>query len=123
MIYKSEIQKALATKIGSSLAAIRKQTGWTQGELAERIGVETETVSRFERGATLPSLVTLQKLAVALNTTMADLIGEGSSMPNDQARVVAAWLSDLGDADRDFVIGILKQMCAHLPQGGAGKNS
>lgn len=114
MVYKSEIQKPLAAKIGSSLAAVRKETGWTQGELAERIGVETETVSRFERGATLPSLVTLQKLAVALNTTMADLIGEGSSMPNDQARVVSAWLADLQPDDREFIVSMLKNWCAHL---------
>jgi transcriptional regulator with XRE-family HTH domain len=114
MVHKREIQKSLAAKIGSSVAAVRKGTGWTQGELAERVGVETETISRFERGATIPSLVTLQKLAVALNTTMADLIGEGSPMPNDQARVVAAWLSDLSEKDREFAMSVLKQLCAHL---------
>lgn len=114
MVHKREIQKSLAAKIGSSVAAVRKETGWTQGELAERVGVETETVSRFERGATLPSLVTLQKLAVALNTTMADLIGEGSSMPNDQARVISAWLADLPYDDREFIVGMLKSWCAHL---------
>ena len=62
MITKNEIQKALAMNIGKSLADVRKRIGWTQGELAERIGVETETISRFERGATTPSLLTLQRL-------------------------------------------------------------
>jgi transcriptional regulator with XRE-family HTH domain len=117
MVLKSEIQKSLAIKIGGSVAAIRKENGWTQGGLAERIGVETETVSRFERGATLPSLVTLQRLALALNTTMADLIGEGSSMPNDQARVISAWLADLRSGDREFIVGMLKHWCAHLRGG------
>lgn len=114
MVHKREIQKSLAAKIGLSVAAVRKETGWTQGELAERVGVETETVSRFERGATLPSLVTLQKLAAALNTTMADLIGEGSTMPNDQARVICAWLADLQSDDREFVVSMLKHWCVHL---------
>lgn len=116
MIKKSGIQKVLATKIGSSLAAVRKHIGSTQGELAERIGVEGETISRFERGATLPSLVTLQKLAVALNTTMADLIGEGSPMPNDQAQIVTAWLSGLKTEDRAFMVDMVKHWCAHLRQ-------
>jgi len=84
MITKNEIQKALAMNIGKSLADVRKRIGWTQGELAERIGVETETISRFERGATTPSLLTLQRLASVLNTTMAELLGESSPMPNCQ---------------------------------------
>lgn len=73
MSKKADKQKALhksrATKIGVGIAAARKFQGVTQEELAERIGIETETVSRFERGATMPSLVTLQKLAVELDTT------------------------------------------------------
>ncbi len=95
MISKNEIQKALAINIGKNLADIRKRIGWTQGELAERIGVETETISRFERGATTPSLLTLQRLASVLNTSMAELLGESSPMPNDQARTISAWLNDL----------------------------
>lgn len=114
MIDKSDIQKTLAKKIGGSIAAIRKLTGWTQGDLAERIGVETETVSRFERGATLPSLVTLQKLAVALNTTMGDLIGESSPMPNDQAQAISAWLTPLSVEDRGMLLDMVKGLANRL---------
>lgn len=117
MIKKNDIQKALATKIGISLSALRKHKGWTQGKLAEKVGVDTETVSRFERGATLPSLVTLQNLAVALDTTMAELIGESSPMPNDQTRIVCTWLSGLKSADRELVMDMLKQWCSRLRHG------
>lgn len=107
-------RKALAANIGGNLAALRKATKWTQGQLAEKIGVETETVSRFERGVTLPSLVTLQELAVALNTTLGDLVGESSPMPNDQGRVVAAWLKGLKTKDRVFAVEMLRLYCEHL---------
>ena len=114
MTDKSDIQKALTRKIGTNLCALRKRTGWTQGELAEKVGVDTETISRFERGATMPSLVTLQMLAVALDTTMAELIGESSPMPNDQAKIISAWLSGLKTEDRAFMMDMLKQWCAQL---------
>lgn len=114
MIDKSDIQKTLAVKIGSCVALLRKQAGKTQGELAEQIGVDTETISRFERGATMPSLVTLQLLAVALNTTMGDLVGESSPMPNDQSRTISGCLSGLTADDRAFVVEMIKSWSLRL---------
>lgn len=116
MTGKSDIQKTLALKIGSYLSACRKREGVTQGELAERIGVDTETVSRFERGVTMPSLATLQMLAVALNTTMADLVGESSPMPNDQAKLISSWLVQLSAEDREMLMGMLKVWATRLRQ-------
>lgn len=116
MTGKSDIQKTLALKIGAYLSACRKREGVTQGELAERIGVDTETVSRFERGVTMPSLTTLQMLAVALNTTMAELVGEGSPMPNDQAKLISSWLVQLSAEDREMLMGMLKVWATRLRQ-------
>lgn len=114
MINKDAIQKALGKGIGTCLAAQRKKVGLTQGELAEKAGVDTETISRFERGATMPSLVTLQILASELDTTMAELIGESSPIPNDQAKTIAGWLAALKSEDRVFVMDILKKLCARM---------
>ncbi len=114
MIDKTKIQKVLAKRLGINLSGRRKTVGWTQGELAEQVGVDTETISRFERGATMPSLVTIQMLAVALDTTMANLIGESSSMPNDQAQIASIWLSGLKAEDREFAMGMLNQWCIRL---------
>ena len=116
MTNKSDLQKTLAKEIGINLSALRKCAGMTQSELAELVGVDTETISRFERGATMPSLVTLQMRAVSLSSTMANLIGESSPMPNDQARLVSAWLADLHSDDRALVMDMLKQLCGRLRQ-------
>ena len=37
-------------KIGSFMQALRKEQGWTQEQLAERVGVSRRTVSRWETG-------------------------------------------------------------------------
>ncbi|MEJ1959917.1 MAG: helix-turn-helix transcriptional regulator [Nitrosomonadales bacterium] len=40
----------LALNLGKRIAEQRKQIGWTQASVAEKVGVDTETISRFERG-------------------------------------------------------------------------
>ena len=69
--------------------------GWTQANVAEKLELDTETISRFERGVSLPSLLTLQKLAIKLNTTSSELLAESSSQPTAQAETISIWLSKL----------------------------
>lgn len=37
-------------KFGEFIAKIRKEKGWTQAELAEKLSVTDKAVSRWERG-------------------------------------------------------------------------
>lgn len=48
---------------GSRLAALRQERGWTQVELAERLGVTVKMVTYYEREATNPTAKTVAKLA------------------------------------------------------------
>ena len=54
MVKKKHPGKPLAQRLGTQISTLRKTKEWTQADLAERIGVEPETISRFERGATTP---------------------------------------------------------------------
>lgn len=116
---KDKAGRELGKRLGKNIAKSRKGIGWTQANVAEKLGVDTETISRFERGVSMPSLVTLEKLANALNTTVSDLLEEGSVKPHDQAEVVSAWLSDLKEKDRLFVTELVKQTCRHLSSKSA----
>ena len=49
-------------KIGSFLAALRKETNLTQDELGVQIGVTNKTISRWETGSYLPPVEMLQTL-------------------------------------------------------------
>ena len=49
--------------VGRRTAELRRRAGMTQAQLAERLGVAVETISRLERGATLPGVETLVRLA------------------------------------------------------------
>ena len=50
-------------KIGAFIAMNRKKKGYTQEQLAEKIGIGTPNISYFETGKFAPSIETLQKLA------------------------------------------------------------
>jgi DNA-binding XRE family transcriptional regulator len=56
----AKVRIQLARQLGENIAERRRALDWTQDQLAERLGVEAETISRFERGATLPSLPKLE---------------------------------------------------------------
>jgi transcriptional regulator with XRE-family HTH domain len=56
------------------LRAARRGSGLTQKQLAEALGVEPITVSRWERGVTSPSLPRLRRIAELTETTVSDLV-------------------------------------------------
>jgi transcriptional regulator with XRE-family HTH domain len=66
----------LNQRLAANIAAGRKSLGITQAVLAERLGVETETVSRFERGVSTPSLQTIERIAEVLGVTVSALLSE-----------------------------------------------
>lgn len=106
----------LGRRLGQGIAERRKAFGWTQDQLAERLEVDAETVSRFERGVTLPALVTLEKIAGILKSGIADLLSESAAAPSDQAIRITAWLESLPAADGEFVVAQVKALCDHLQQ-------
>lgn len=60
---------ALAQKI----AYFREKRGLTQRELADKTGVSHGAIGQYETGRAMPRLSTLQRIAVALDTTVSEL--------------------------------------------------
>jgi transcriptional regulator with XRE-family HTH domain len=59
-------KKTLTVHLGEALRAARERTGWTQADVAERVGVATEVYGRMERGHMMPSVSSLRTLCVVL---------------------------------------------------------
>ena len=64
----------LETKIGQRVAEYRETVKLTQEKLAERVGVSVESISRVERGVTLPSITRLASISEALGIELRDLL-------------------------------------------------
>jgi len=102
---------ALPKRLGRNLASTRKTRGWTQAALAERMGMEPESISRFERGATLPSLATLEQIAALLDTSIADLLAEFPDTAYPEAQRISAIMADLEPDARAGVVSMVKTVC------------
>ena len=62
-----------------NLAALRKLHGFSQDELADRIGITRQTMSKYETGESLPDIEKCKLLADIFGTTVDDLINYDSS--------------------------------------------
>nr|MBP3598122.1 helix-turn-helix transcriptional regulator [Eubacterium sp.] len=58
-----------------NLKSIRKQKGFTQEDLAIKVNVVRQTVSKWEKGLSVPDAVTLQKIAEVLEVSVGELLG------------------------------------------------
>lgn len=59
--------------IGAQVTKFRYERGLTQAQLAELLDVATETISRLERGISIPSLKTLENISHIFHITLKDL--------------------------------------------------
>ena len=70
-------------KIGKFIAKLRKEKGFTQKELAEKLNITDKAVSKWENGKSLPDILIIPNLCKELEITVNDLLnGEVISMEN-----------------------------------------
>ena len=96
-----------AHKTGAYIAQLRKARDWTQVELADRLHVTHQAVSRWETGDSFPDLVTLARLAQEFRVRVESLMygGPGASSA-DTARDKI--LTELAAGHAEQVANIVK---------------
>lgn len=62
--------------VGENIAKIRTEQGISQRELARRIGMSGQMISKIENDLSMPSLETLNRIAEGLNVNVSDLLEE-----------------------------------------------
>jgi transcriptional regulator with XRE-family HTH domain len=63
-------------RLGLNLQRLRKAKGWSQEEFADLAGMHRTYVSGVERGIRNPTITVVEKLARALQTSIAELTDE-----------------------------------------------
>ena len=83
-----------------NLKALRKDRGLSQEELAVRLNVVRQTISKWEKGLSVPDAAMLIRLAEVLDTTVSRLLG--ADVPEDEADRDRLWrIPRLPGADTD----------------------
>jgi len=77
----------LKNQLGANIAAFRKRSGMTQAALAERINFSDKAVSKWERGESIPDVLTLMELAQLFDITVDDLLKDHNALPENVGKV------------------------------------
>ena len=72
--------------LGATIAALRKERGMTQLELANQMGVTDKAVSKWERDLSFPDAASLPKLAETLGVSVDELMQGGPAEPARRSR-------------------------------------
>ena len=61
--------------LGKRIADARQGSGLTQKDLADRVGVTAQAVSKWERGGSCPDISILDEIADTLGVSVSSLLG------------------------------------------------
>ena len=73
----------LKNQIGINIAMYRKEAGLTQAGLAALLNYSDKAVSKWERGESIPDVITLMQLAEQFEITVNDLLADPNALPQD----------------------------------------
>ena len=76
-------------KFGQFILKLRKEKGWTQLELAEKLNITDKAVSKWERGTGFPDIKMIEPLAEVFNVSILEIMQSeripGQTIPKDNA--------------------------------------
>ena len=70
--------------VAERLAALRKRVGLSQGDVAERLNVSRQAVSRWETGLTVPATDNLSRLGRLYGVTLDELLSYSAALPPEK---------------------------------------
>lgn len=75
-------------KLTDKLISLRKESGLTQNDLAEKMEVSRQAVSLWESGETLPSMDKLRRLSELYGVSVDYLVNDGAERPTAAVAVM-----------------------------------
>lgn len=98
--------------IGENLKRLRRDKGWTQGELASNCGIRLGQISKIERNETDPKLSTIYALMQALECTPNSLLTDASKTSTDaKLEMVLERVQKLPEASKGHILAVVDHYC------------
>lgn len=96
----------------NGIREIRERVGMTQQELAEKIGVATRTISRYETGERKPDVEKMNQIAFCLGVKSEELFSEEKKCEQEEKKMVEKEVMKVEEKIQEKVErGNQKMMC------------
>ncbi len=83
--------------LSDNIRNLRKSKGYSQEELAIRLNVVRQTVSKWEKGLSVPDSDLLIKIAEVFEVSVSDLLGSNCPSGNENTNEIAAHLERINE--------------------------
>ena len=96
---------------------LRKERGWTQAQVADKIGISVGQIKKYEKGDSAPNLHILAKIATVFETSADDFVfGQGKSIAENKFdhELVKRFemIGMLDERERDAVLVVIDSIIA-----------
>lgn len=102
---------SLASIVGNNIANQRKRLGLTQKELADKLGIATDSVAHMEQGIHAPKMARLQDIAKILQCSVPYLFHDENehleSMTNERAEMIAEMLQTVSPQAQETILDLV----------------
>ena len=85
-----------------NIRKLRRENGFTQEQLAEKVGVSFQTVSRWETGRGMPAVDSLEPLAEVLGLSVSELLSGKRLTPEELPKAASPEVLKLAEEDREL---------------------
>lgn len=105
----------LLDEVGARIARLRRERRLSQEALAAKVGVQPESISRCETGATTLSLSNLVRVSEALDVSLGDLLDGGRRPPAPERPdllELCRLYDSLDDGGRMLVMRVVRDVAA-----------
>ena len=104
--------------MGSNIKRLRRQRGWTQTDLAQRIGCTQGIITAYENNLKRPSLEKITQLAKVLDVSTDELIGHTQMKSQAAPKNPKLWkrfeqLQKLPPGEKSMVLKMIDGLLAH----------
>lgn len=115
---ETQIRKGELAMFSENLKTLRKSRGMSQEVLAQQLHVVRQTVSKWEKGLSVPDAELLTRIAELFEVPVSDLLGEKIQQEQDTNQVAAQlaqlneYLANKSRRNRRIVRGVLIALAA-----------
>ena len=102
----------LKNLIGKNISSYRKAAGLTQAGLAEKLNYSDKAVSKWERGESIPDVITLTQLADLFDITINELVADPDVLPGENPGNLEKAMTQVSEkalkrkANKNIILGL-----------------